>query len=185
MNYIISFICICIPTLYLWNNKKTSLPKTSFFAQCTKMQLITLQNFNIQTYFSQFLWFFSLKCWFKGQMISRIHLSLPNAYKLMCFDRNINGNRDAKFLECDYLLVQRCVKLTLVWFKKVFDRQNFRQNALWELNKPVQERFACTRILSVRVAGVVKIVAPSSTRAVPKYNQCCGVFISFWRQFDF
>ena len=32
----------------------------------------------------------------------------------MCFDRNINGNRDVKFLECDYLLVQRCVKLTLV-----------------------------------------------------------------------
>jgi hypothetical protein len=31
----------------------------------------------------------------------------------MCFDRNINGNRDDKFLECDYLLVQRCVKLTL------------------------------------------------------------------------
>ena len=31
----------------------------------------------------------------------------------MCFDRNINGNRDGKFLECDYLLVQRCVKLAL------------------------------------------------------------------------
>ena len=31
-------------------------------------------------------------------MISRIHLSLPNAYKLMCFDRNIYGNRDVKFL---------------------------------------------------------------------------------------
>ena len=29
------------------------------------------------------------------------------------FDRNINVNRDVKFLECDYLLVQRCVKLTL------------------------------------------------------------------------
>ena len=37
---------------------------------------------------------------------------MPNAYKLVCFDRN-NGNRDVKFLECDYLLVQRCVKLTL------------------------------------------------------------------------
>ena len=31
----------------------------------------------------------------------------------MCFDKNINENRDVKFLECDYLLVQRCVKLTL------------------------------------------------------------------------
>ena len=46
-------------------------------------------------------------------MISSIHLGLPNAYKLMCFDRNINGNRDVKFLECDQLLVQWCVKLTL------------------------------------------------------------------------
>ena len=31
----------------------------------------------------------------------------------MCFHKNINGNRDVKSLECDYLLVQRCVKLTL------------------------------------------------------------------------
>ena len=36
--------------------------KVSFFGECTKMQLITSQNFNIQTCFSQFLWFFSLKC---------------------------------------------------------------------------------------------------------------------------
>ena len=46
-------------------------------------------------------------------MISRIDLDLPNAYKVMCFDRHINGNRDVKFLGSDYLLVQRCVKLTL------------------------------------------------------------------------
>ena len=89
--------------------------KVSFFVQCTKMQLISFQNFKIQTCFSQFLWFFSLKCWFKGQIISRIHLGLSNAFKLMCFDRNINENRDVKFLECDYLLVQRCVKLTLIF----------------------------------------------------------------------
>ena len=77
------------------------IAKVFFFLQCSKMQLITFQKFHIQTCFIQFLWFFSLKCWFKGQMMSRIHLSLPNAYKLMCFDRNINGNRDVKFLECD------------------------------------------------------------------------------------
>ena len=35
-----------------------------------------------------------------------------NEYKLMCFDRNINGNGDVKFLECDYFFVQRCLKLT-------------------------------------------------------------------------
>ena len=56
------------------------LTKVSFFVQCIKKQLIRLQNFNIQTCFSQFLWFFSLKFWFKGQIISRIHLILPNAY---------------------------------------------------------------------------------------------------------
>ena len=36
--------------------------KVSFFIQCIRKQLITLQNFNIQTCFSQLLWFFSLKC---------------------------------------------------------------------------------------------------------------------------
>ena len=51
-------------------------------------------------------------------MISRIHLGLPNACHLMCFDRNINGNMDVKFLGCDYLLVQWWVKLTLV-FKEI------------------------------------------------------------------
>ena len=40
-------------------------------------------------------------------LISRIHLILPNAHKLMCFDRNINRNRDVKFLRA-------CLKLTLV-----------------------------------------------------------------------
>ena len=44
-------------------------------------------------------------------MISRIHLILPNAYKLMCFDRNINGNRNVKFLECD--------KWSLHWYKNL------------------------------------------------------------------
>ena len=85
-----------------WINRTiiTGFNKVNFFVQSTKMQLITLQNFNIQTCFGQFFWVFSLKCWFKGQMISRTHLSLPNAYKLMCFDRNINGNWDVKFLEC-------------------------------------------------------------------------------------
>ena len=93
--------------------------KVSFFVQCIKNQIITLQNLNIQTCFSQFLWVFSLKCWFKGQMMSKIHLSLPNAYKLMCFDRNINENRDVKFLGCDYLLVQRCMKLILSWVMSI------------------------------------------------------------------
>ena len=87
---------------------------SKFFYQCSKMQFITFQNFHIRTCFSQFLWFFSLKCWFKGQMMSKIHLSLPNAYKLMCFDRNVNGNRDVKFLECDKWSLHWYENLTLV-----------------------------------------------------------------------
>ena len=31
----------------------------------------------------------------------------------MCFDRNINVNRNVKFLGCNYFLLQWCVKLTL------------------------------------------------------------------------
>ena len=76
------------------NTKFELQVKVSFFLQCSKMKLIPLKNFNIKTCFFQFLWFFRLKCWFKGQIISRIHLSLPNAHKLMCFDRNVDGNRD-------------------------------------------------------------------------------------------
>ena len=38
------------------------ITKASFFVHCTKMQLITLQNFSMPTYFSQFLWFFNLEC---------------------------------------------------------------------------------------------------------------------------
>ena len=72
--------------------------KVSFFGMCSKMQIIPIKNLNIKKVVPQFLWFFRLKCWFKGQIISRIHLSLPNAYKLICFDRNINGNRNVNFL---------------------------------------------------------------------------------------
>ena len=56
------------------NYHKLCHTKVSFFVQCIKKQLITLQNFNIQTCFSQFLWFFSIQCWFKGHVISRIDI---------------------------------------------------------------------------------------------------------------
>ena len=77
------------------------------------MQLIPLKNFNVKTCFIQFLRFF-LKCWLKGQIISRNHLSLPNAYTLICFDRNINVNRDVKFFEWAYWSLHWWKNLTLV-----------------------------------------------------------------------
>ena len=83
--------------------------KVSFFGQCTKMQLITSQNFNIQTCFNLFLWCFRLKGWFKGQIISRIHLSLPNAYNLMCFDRNcfsLQISFSTRWMCCLFLIVR-------------------------------------------------------------------------------
>ena len=99
-----------------WMNTERQHKVTkSFLVQYTKAQLIILQNFNIQTCFGQFFWVFRLKCWFKGQMISRTHLSLPNAYKLMCFDRNINGNWDVKFFEWDYWSLHWRKNLTLAW----------------------------------------------------------------------
>ena len=70
-------------------------------------------KFNVQTCFSQFLWFFSLKCDLKIRKYLEFTEGLPNACKLMCFVKNIYGNRNVKFLECDYLLVQWCTKLTL------------------------------------------------------------------------
>ena len=83
---------------YLKKGGNLDFTKVSFFGMCSKMQIIPIKNLNIKKVVPQFLWFFRLKCRFKGQIISRIQLSLPNAYKMMCFDRNINGNRDVKFL---------------------------------------------------------------------------------------
>jgi hypothetical protein len=99
------------------------------------MQLLPLKNFNIKTCFIQFLWFFRLKCWFIGQIISRIHLSLPNAYKLMCFDRNINGNRDVKFFEWDYWSLHWRKNLTLghmISSVPCNDSSKALENWLWE-----------------------------------------------------
>ena len=92
---------------------KTSSVKVSIFLQCRKMQLIPIKKFNNKTCLIQFHWFFRLKCWFKGQMIYIIHLSLL-----------------IKFLECNYViqfLVQWCVKPRflnlptphLIWFQEM------------------------------------------------------------------
>ena len=45
-------------------------PKVSFFGMCSKMQIIPIKNLNIKKVVPQFLWFFRLKCRFKGQIIS-------------------------------------------------------------------------------------------------------------------
>ena len=61
-----------------------------------------------------------------GQIISRIYLSLPNAYTLVCFDRNINGNMNVKFL---IGIIGHCKKLTLEAekdFTLEFRKQNLR-----------------------------------------------------------
>ena len=87
--------------------------KAVFFCQCSKMQLISFKKIIIKTCFIQFLWFFRLKCWLKGRIISRIHLSLPKEYKLMYFSRNNVGYRDDKFFEWYYLSLQWPKKLTL------------------------------------------------------------------------
>ena len=44
----------------------------------------------------------------------------------MCFDRNINGNKDVKFLECDYL---SCVTVR---------ETHFKHNNLYESKYPVK-----------------------------------------------
>ena len=90
-----------------------SISKVVFFCQCSKMQLISFQKFIIKNCFIQFIWFFRLKCWLKGQIISRIHLSLPNEYKLMWFKKKINGNRNNKFLEWYYWSLHWPKKFTL------------------------------------------------------------------------
>ena len=83
------------------------------------MQIIPIKILNIKTCFIQFLWCSRLKCWFKGQIISRTQLSLPNAYKVMCFDRNINGNKDVTILEV-WLMSCVTVRETHFSFKMIW-----------------------------------------------------------------
>jgi hypothetical protein len=47
-------------------------------------------------------------------------LSLPNAYKLMCFDRNINGNRDVKVFKSCTQLSKSCQKWQNSGFQSQF-----------------------------------------------------------------
>ena len=81
-------VSVRMPGIGNFQNTKISskyiYAKVSFFVQCTKMQLITLQNFNIQICFSQSVWVFSLKFWFIGQIMSRIHLILPKMHTNLC-----------------------------------------------------------------------------------------------------
>ena len=50
---------------FLGRSKNRVHTKVSFFHQCSKMQIIPIKKFIIQTCFFQFLWFFRLKCWLK------------------------------------------------------------------------------------------------------------------------
>ena len=64
-NFIPSFAKSCIKIVGDVEDLTKTLDdftKVSFFLQCSKMQLIPLKKFNIQTCFFQFLWFFILKC---------------------------------------------------------------------------------------------------------------------------
>ena len=41
----------------------------------------------------------------------------------LCFDRDFNGIGDVKFLKCDYLLLQRWLKLTLAYVTVIYGTQ--------------------------------------------------------------
>ena len=53
-------------------HRRFALSKVVFFGLCSKMQIIPIKKLNIKKVVPQFLWFFRLKCWLKGQIISRI-----------------------------------------------------------------------------------------------------------------
>ena len=95
------------------------------------------------------------QCWFKGQIISRIHLSLPNAYKLMCFDRNINGNRDIKFFEWYYWSLHSRKNLILY---------PFIQMSHWRHTMVDGTKFwiNCKRLKLLRKAGHLQLIQNSA-----------------------
>ena len=41
----------------------------------------------------------------KGQIVAKFDLGLLNIYKLVNFDRNVNGNVDDEILVCDYCVL--------------------------------------------------------------------------------
>ena len=45
--------------------------------------------------------FSGFKSEFIGPIVSKFYLGLLNAYQVLYFDRNVNGNKDDKFLDCD------------------------------------------------------------------------------------
>ena len=82
-------------------------------------------------------------------MMSRIHLSLPNAYKLICFDRNINGNRDVKFLET-YFTSKNFLYLSTYYIKCLIVGHIFKRSILNVYQEPdcisrnyVDNKFSC------------------------------------------
>ena len=129
------------------------------------MQLIQLKKLNIQTCFFQFLWFFRWKCWFKSQIISRIHLSLSNAYKLISFDRNINGNRDVKFFDWDYWSLHWRKKFTLVRTHKIPILVIFLVY-YWSLVLPLFKTIFCQKDYGLLVKNI---------------SYYCSVFLISWK----
>ena len=72
------FLILCQINWYpMWYLKSK---RVNLFVQCTKMQLITSQNFNIQTCFSQFLWFFGLTLFLpaKGRISPYMSVTWPS-----------------------------------------------------------------------------------------------------------
>ena len=58
---------------------------------------------------------------------------MPNAYKLMCFDRNINGTKDGEILEVWLVsCILRCVKLAFKYFFESFEINLFSATACWK-----------------------------------------------------
>ena len=48
----------------------------------------------------------------------------------MCFDRNIDENRNIKYLGCDYFHVQWCMKLTLSLMEKITKQTHLQDQKL-------------------------------------------------------
>ena len=85
----------------------------------------------------------------------------------MCFD--INGNRDVKFLECDYLLVQRCVKLTL---KRKYFQPSSKKISFFQSLSFIEKKLSNVWIVDPK--RVLKLV-------VTRKSICCILqFLGFW-----
>ena len=127
------------------------------------MQIIPIKNLNIKKVVLQFLPFFRLKCWFKGQTISRIHLMHTNWCVLIEISMEIGMlNFWLELLvtaqtEENYF----SIKIERLLFLKFLKILAFFDSYFWPFNKSEEK---------IKVIFVISVIMPSIWNVFIKFR---------------